>query len=56
MFKEKMLTDDERWMTDDDGQRPVTIAHLEHFLLRWAKNDRSAAAYYGGAGCAPWIR
>ena len=25
-------------MTDDDGQRPVTIAHPEHFVLRWAKN------------------
>jgi len=23
--------------TTDDGQRPVTIAHLEHFVLRWAK-------------------
>jgi len=22
----------------DDGQRPVTIAHPEHFVLRWAKN------------------
>jgi len=25
-----------RTMTDD-GQRPVTIAHPEHFVLRWAK-------------------
>jgi len=24
-------------MTMDDGQRPVTIAHPEHFVLRWAK-------------------
>jgi len=23
--------------TTDDGQRPVTIAHPEHFVLRWAK-------------------
>jgi len=23
--------------TTDDGQRPITIAHLEHFVLRWAK-------------------
>jgi len=24
--------------TTDDGQRPVTIAHPEHFVLRWANN------------------
>jgi len=29
--------DPRRTMTDD-GQRPVTIAHPEHFVLRWAKN------------------
>jgi len=23
--------------TTDDGQRPITIAHPEHFVLRWAK-------------------
>jgi len=28
-----------RRTTTDDGQRPVTIAHHEHFELRWAKND-----------------
>ena len=27
-------------LTDDDGQRPVTIAHPEHFVLGWAKNNR----------------
>jgi len=27
-----------RRTTTDDGQRPVTIAHHEHFVLRWAKN------------------
>jgi len=26
-----------RRTTTDDGQRPVTIAHPEHFVLRWAK-------------------
>ena len=25
--------------TTDDGQRPITIAHPEHFVLRWAKKD-----------------
>jgi len=29
---------DGRRTTTDDGQRPVTIAHPEHFVLRWAKN------------------
>jgi len=24
-----------------DGQRPVTIAHPEHFVLRWAKNNEN---------------
>jgi len=28
----KMLTDDARRMTTDDGQRPVTIAHHEHIV------------------------
>jgi len=27
--------------TADDGQRPVTIAHHEHFVLRWAKNTQN---------------
>jgi len=26
-----------RRTTNDDGQSPVTIAHHEHFVLRWAK-------------------
>jgi len=26
--------------TTDDGQSPVTIAHHEHFVLRWAKKLR----------------
>jgi len=26
------------WRTTHDRQRKVTIAHPEHFLLRWAKN------------------
>jgi len=29
-----------RCTTHDDGQRPVTIAHPEHFVHRWAKNMR----------------
>jgi len=29
-----MTTDDERRMTKDDEQRPITIAHPEHFVLR----------------------
>ena len=34
----RRTTDDGRWRTmTDDGQRPVTIAHPEHFVLRWAK-------------------
>jgi len=31
-------TIDGRRTTTDDGQRPVTIAHSEHIVLRWAKN------------------
>jgi len=27
-----------RHTADDGGQRPITIAHPEHFVLRWAKN------------------
>jgi len=30
-----------RRTTTDDGQRPVTIAHPEHFVLRWAKNTNN---------------
>ena len=26
------------WQRTDDGQRLITIAHYEHFVLRWAKN------------------
>ena len=29
--------------TDDDGQSPVTIAHHEHFVLRWAKKVNKRA-------------
>jgi len=29
---------DDARLTTDDGQRPITIAHPEHFVLRWAKN------------------
>jgi len=29
--------------TTDDGQRPVTIAHPEHFVLRWASNVQNLA-------------
>jgi len=32
--------DDGRRTTTDDGQRSVTIAHSEHFVLRWAKNEQ----------------
>jgi len=35
----RRTTDDARRTTTDDGQRPVTIAHPEHFVLRWAKNN-----------------
>jgi len=34
----KKFTHNAQRTTDDDGQRPVTIAHPEHFVLRWAKN------------------
>ena len=33
----RRTTHDGRCTTTDDGQRPVTIAHREHFVLRWAK-------------------
>jgi len=32
---------DARRTTTDDGQRPVTIAHPEHFVLRWAKKENT---------------
>jgi len=34
----RRTTHDGRRTTTDDGQRPVTIAHPEHKVLRWAKN------------------
>ena len=34
--------------TTDDGQRPVTIAHPEHFVLRWAKKAKSKMFYSAG--------
>ena len=33
----RLTTDDARRTTTDNEQRPVTIAHHEHFVLRWAK-------------------
>ena len=39
----RRTTDDARRTTTDDGQSPVTIAHHEHFVLKWAnKSDTSA--------------
>jgi len=35
--KHQMLTDDTRHTTHDNGQPLTTIAHHEHFVLRWAK-------------------
>ena len=35
-----------RTTDDDDGQSPVTIAHHEHFVLRWAKNTTRFDLYY----------
>ena len=29
------------WRMTHDGQRPVTIAHFEHFVLRWAKKCKT---------------
>jgi len=29
-----------RRTTDDDGPRPITIAHPKHFVLRWAKKTK----------------
>ena len=34
----KLMTHDE-WRTKDDGHVSITIAHSEHFLLKWAKNS-----------------
>jgi len=39
--KHQMLTHDGRRTTTDDGQPLTTIAHHEHFVLRWAKNKGS---------------
>jgi len=36
-----MLTHDGRRTTDDDGRPLTTIAHHEHFVLRWAKNQHT---------------
>jgi len=33
--------------TTDDGQRPVTIAHPEHFVLRWAKKGNNSKIRQG---------
>jgi len=41
----KKFLDDGRRTTDDDGQRPVTIAHPKHFVLRWAKKADTPNAY-----------
>ena len=35
----KKLLTDHRQRTPDAGRRAITIAHSEHFVLRWAKND-----------------
>jgi len=41
-----MTAHDARRTTTDDGQRPVTIAHPEHFVLRWAKNNRPVRVFF----------
>jgi len=38
LSKKSLRTTHDAHRTTDDGQRPITIAHLEHFVLRWAKN------------------
>jgi len=40
-------TDDARRTTTDDGQRPVTIAHPENFVLRWAKSKELMNVWFG---------
>ena len=35
--KEKKFTHNAWQTTHDDGQRPITIAHPEHLVLRWVK-------------------
>ena len=35
---EEKLFKAKSWQRKDDGQRLITIAHHEHFMLRWAKN------------------
>jgi len=37
VLKSLRMTDDTCRTTTYDGQRPVAIAHYEHFVLRWAK-------------------
>jgi len=41
--KHQMLTHDGRRTTTHDGQPLTTIAHHEHFVLRWA-NKRAQSA------------
>jgi len=42
----RRTTHDARRRTTDDGQSPVTIAHHEHFVLRWAKNTRHGFPFH----------
>ena len=46
----KLLTDDRR-RTTDAWYRAITIAHSEHFVLRWANNGK----FYTGGPRWPWI-
>jgi len=43
--KHQMLTHDGRRTTTDGGQPLTTIAHHEHFVLRWAKKTKWKMAY-----------
>jgi len=46
----RRTTHDGRRTTTDDGQRPVTIAHSEHFVLRWVKKQFALNKGYNSKG------
>ena len=47
VFEEKLFKA-KNWQRTDDGQRLITIAHNEHFVLRWAKKNWGEGGGGGG--------
>jgi len=54
----RRTTDDGRHTTTDDGQPLTTIAHHEHFVLRWAKKHwhiKCVYVYEAGVDVVPRV-